>query len=208
MSSFVKVMKKYGLLFLTILLFVVTFVVLWNSDILFDNFFIILIIPFYIVLFIGIVTLLVVTVIFICKYKGYTNFISLAVLVLLVIMIIFFPFRYAKANVDMAMFDDDRMKIVEMVRNEELQEKPGSSMGFVLPDEYKKLSSDGNIVVYRNNENEQVIGFWIYRGMMSSYTQLIYSSGGEELIRRSINIDTEIIELNELRENWYYVKME
>ena len=119
-------------------------------------------------------------IVFIIKQKEYIIFIGLAVLVLLVVMILFFPFRYAKVNVELTLFDRDRTKIVEMIKNGDLQKKYSGNID--LPSGYRRLSSDGEVHVYRNDEEGQVIGFWVFREMLSSYTHLMYSSGGEDLI--------------------------
>ena len=69
---------------------------------------------------------------------------------------------------------------------------------------YKSVSSDGEIYVYQNDDN-QVISFWIFRGVLSGSTELIYTSTDEKLIyeNKSRNLITKIIKL---KEHWYYIE--
>lgn len=50
-----------------------------------------------------------------------------------------------------------------------------------------------------------MISFWIYRGVLSGNVELIYSSGGKNLIYEIKN-NSEIVKIVELDENWYYVE--
>ena len=48
-----------------------------------------------------------------------------------------------------------------------------------------------------------MIGFYIFRGLaVSGSVELVYSSGGEELIRANAH---SIEELTPLKEHWYYM---
>lgn len=69
---------------------------------------------------------------------------------------------------------------------------------------YKSVSSDVEIYVYQNDDN-QVISFWIFRGVLSGSTELIYTSTDEKLIyeNKSRNLITKIIKL---KEHWYYIE--
>ncbi|MBR3270522.1 MAG: hypothetical protein IKI59_01265 [Clostridia bacterium] len=73
----------------------------------------------------------------------------------------------------------------------------------VLPFGYKRLSASGEVFQYQNDENGQVIGFYIFRGLaVTGSVELVYSSGGEELIRANVH---SIEELTPLKEHWYYM---
>ena len=45
-----------------------------------------------------------------------------------------------------------------------------------LLDKYKKVSTSGEVAVYQNDENGKVIGFGIFKGMLSGSVQLVYST--------------------------------
>lgn len=195
-------MKKYVLLILSVLLLLVSFAAAWYGDHLFNHLFV-LAIPIDLALLICFIVLLVMSIIRIIKRKEYINFLSLAVLALLVVLIIYYPFRDARVQYELNRFEADRLEIVEMIRSHQLQ--PDGLGNVDLPAGYRRLSSDGEVFVYQNDKNGQVICFWVFRGMNSGSFELIYSSGGEELIRAkefTINIDN----IEQLKEHWYYVE--
>ena len=196
-------MKRYFLLILSVLLLIVSFAAAWYNDHLFNHLFI-LVIPIDLMLLGCFIVLLVLCIVRILKRKEYIIFLSLAVLALLVVLIFRFPFRDARVQLELNRFEADRLEIVEMIRTRQLQ--PYDSIGNVeLPAGYKRLSSDGEVFVYQNDKNGQVICFWIFRGMNSGSLELVYSSGGEELIRaHEFKINIESIE--QLKEHWYYVE--
>lgn len=45
-----------------------------------------------------------------------------------------------------------------------------------LLDKYKKVTTSGEVTVYQNDENGKVIGFGIFKGMLSVFVQLVYST--------------------------------
>ena len=193
-------MKKYVLLILSVLLLLVSFAAAWYGDHLFNHLFV-LAIPIDLALLICFIVLLVMSIIRIIKRKEYVNVWSLAVLALLVVLIFRFPFRDARVKYELNRFETDRLEIVEMLRTHQLQ--PYDSIGNVeLPAGYKRLSSDGEVFVYQNDQNGQVICFWVFRGMNSGSLELVYSSGGEEMIRAN----ETVVNMEQLKENWYYVE--
>lgn len=198
-------MKKNNLLIMSILLLLVSFATEWYGDHLFSRLFVFAF-PIYIILPTCFVVLLVMSIRRIATRKEYTNFFSITVLALLVILIMYFPFRRAKVNYELTRFEPDRLKIVEMIQNNQLP--PKDNLGNVdLPVGYGKLSSDGEVFVHQNDANGQVIGFWIFRGMLSGSVELIYSTGGEALIRATQS-GHPITKIEKLKENWYYVEMD
>ena len=193
-------MKKNVLLILSVLLLIVSFAAAWYNDHLFNHLFI-LMIPVYLMLLACFIALLVLCIVRIIKRKEYINFLSLAVLALLVVLLLKFPFRDARVKLELNRFEADRLEIVEMIRTHQLQ--PYDSIGNVeLPAGYRRLSSDGEVFVYQNDKNGQVICFWVFRGMNSGSLELVYSSGGEELIRAN----ETVVNIEQLKENWYYVE--
>lgn len=195
-------MKKNNLPIMSIFLLLVSFVTEWYGDHLFSHLFL-FVFPIYIILSTCFVVLLVISIRKIAIEKEYTNFFNIAVLALLVTLIVYFPFRRAKVNYELARFEPDRLKIVEMIQNNQL---PPDNLGNVdLPAGYGKLSSDGEVFVHQNDANGQVIGFWIFRGMLSGSVELIYSTGGEALIWANQS-GHSITKIEQLKENWYYVE--
>ena len=192
-------MKKYRLLILSALLLLVSFAAAWYGDHLFNHLFV-LAIPIDLALLICFIVLLAMSVIRIIKRKEYVNVWSLAVLALLVVLKLKFPFRDARVKLELNRFEADRLEIVEMIQSRQLQ--PDSLGNVVLPAGYKRLSSDGEAYVYQNDKNGQVICFWVFRGMLSGSCELIYSSGGEELILSNASV----VSIEQLKDCWYYVE--
>ena len=190
-------MKKNGLLLLSILLLVVSFTVHWFGDHLFSTFWV-LVFHVYLLLLGCFIALLVLTVRQIRRdRRGYAG---LAVLALLAALVVFFPFRDAKVKLELNLYDAPRQEVLEMIRTGELS--PNDGIGNIrLPMGYRRLSADGEVFLYQNDDAGQVVGFWILRAREGSH-RLIYSSGGEELIREN---EPYIMSIERLKDHWYYV---
>ena len=160
--------------------------------------------PIWIMMLITFLVLLVMNIRRIIKEKSRARIAGTAVLLLLVVVITVFPFRQAKLKAELCLYDAKRSEVVEMIRAGSLQ--PVDNIGnVVLPLGYRRVSATGEVFEYQNDENGQVIGFWIFRGMLSGSIELVYSSGGEALIRAN---DTGhfITKIEMLKEHWYYVE--
>ena len=194
-------MKKYSLLILSVLLFLLSFFAFWYSD-WFSPVLWLLAVPVLLLLLVCFVLLLVLNIRMIVKRKTWVSAAGVAVLVLMAVTLLFFPFRDAKMKLDLVRYDDERMEIIGKIKDGQL--RPRDSLGNVeLPPGYKRISSSGEVFLYQNNEEGQVIGFWIFRGLsIDGSIQLIYSTGGEELIWENV-YPIETIE--PVKENWYYV---
>ncbi len=198
-----KHMQAPSLLISSILLLVISFLVAWYNDHLFNHLFI-LVFPLYFVLFVAYIVLLVQSIRRIVKRRDHSCFVSIGVLILLAVLITRFPFRDAKVRLELNLLEEDRLEVVEMIRNDQLYPRDGIG-NIDLPMGYRRLSSDGQVFLYENDENGQVVCFWVFRGMLSGSFELIYSSGGEELIRANEN-RIGIVRIEKLKENWYYVE--
>lgn len=196
-------MKKHSLLIMSCLLLLVCFIAAWYGDHLFNHLFVFAL-PIHIVLFVCFVALLVMSIRRVVREKDRSGYLSILVLALLAVLIALFPFRDARVKYELGRFEADRLEIIRMIRSDQL--RPKDEIGnVILPAGYKRLSSDGEAFVYQNDENEQVIGFWVFRGMLSGSAELIYSSGGEELIRANES-GHPIRKIERLKENWYHVE--
>lgn len=194
-------MKKYILLFVSVIVLILSFLNSWFSDMLFDSLFIFALIP-SLVLFAGWIICLVLSVIKIIKNKNGFNIISLIVTVLTALLILFFPFREAKVRFELNLYEEERLEVIKMIEDNKLKV---DDLGNVkLPNKYKKVSTNREVSVYQNDEDGKVIGFWVFRGMLSGSVQLVYSTGGEEIIRSS-EIEHPIVSIDKLKDNWYYV---
>ena len=194
-------MKKYILLFVSAIVLILSFLNSWFSDMLFDSLFIFALIP-SLVLFVGWIICLVLSVIKIIKNKNVFNIISLIVTVLTALLILFFPFREAKVRLELNLYEEEYLEIIRMIEDNKI--KVDDLGNAKLPDKCKKVSTSGEVAVYQNDEDGKLIGFWVFRGMLSGSVQLVYSTGGEQLIRSS-DIEHPIVSIDKLKDNWYYV---
>ena len=194
-------MKKYIFLITSVIVMILSFLNSWFSDQMLDSLFIFALIP-SLVLFVGWIICLVLSVIKIIKNKNVFNIISLIVTVLTALLILFFPFRESKVRLELNLYEEERLEIIKMIEDNKLKV---DDLGNVkLPNKYKKVSTSGEVAIYQNDEDGKVVAFWIFRGMLSGSVQLVYSTGGEEIIRSS-EIEHPIVSIDKLKDNWYYV---
>lgn len=127
------------------------------------------------------------------------------ILILLIIIVLFFiPFRELKARILLNKQPQELQQVISLVETNSLEIDERKNA--LLPKSFSKSLNMKEIVVYKNEENKTVIGFWIFRGMMSSSNLLIYSSSSKKLIKESLT--TKIISIKELKEHWYYVTID
>ena len=194
-------MKKYILLITSVIVMILSFLNSWFSDQMLDSLFIFALIP-SLVLFVGWIICLVLSAIKIIKNKNVFNIISLIVTVLTALLILFFPFRESKVRLELNLYEEERLEIIKMIEDNKLKV---DDLGNVkLPNKYKKVSTSGEVAIYQNDEDGKVVAFWIFRGMLSGSVPLVYSTGGEEIIRSS-EIEHPIVSIDKLKDNWYYV---
>ena len=194
-------MKWYRPFFFTIFALFLNIICFWYADVLFNRFFVLGVIPILIAL-----VLLLACAVFsvICVIRGRErrqSVLSLMICVLTVIMIVVFPFRMAKVKMELTLFEKDRLQVIEQIVDGQLT--PDKYRNLQLPRKYRRLSSDGTVHVYRNDE-EQVICFWVFRGMLSGSIQLMYSSLDESLIWDQETAHP-IESIEQLKEHWYLV---
>ena len=194
--------KKYSNLILSILILIFSFIKCWYADYLLNLLFV-----FYIIL-----DLILLISYFIClitniqSLKQKINVINISttiILVIIAILVLFFPFRDTKIKHELNLYEKDRLEVIDMIKNNEL--KSDEIGNVTLPNKYKKLSTSGQVFIYQNSDKEQVIGFWVFRGILSGSIEVIYSTGGEELIKSYLK-DYTITDIEKLKDNWYYVE--
>lgn len=192
-------MKKYYNLILSILLFVVLFLKNWFSDELINTLFALygLLNLFLFVIFMKFFIYMT------KKLNNKINIISFVILIFSILFIIFFPYRYVKTNLEFKLFKNERLEIVRMIKNGDLISDEYNNVK--LPKKYKKVSVSKEVYVLQNNEEGQVIKFWIFRGLQSGSISLIYSTGDEKLIKENEG-GHPIISIEKIEENWFYVR--
>lgn len=142
---------------------------------------------------------------FICLYKiikkkEIVNIISICILILALII------NNITFNVDFVrnFFDklEKRTEVVNLIKEGKLVS--GDNNDIKLPKEYKNVSADGKVSVLKNDEDNQIIGFWISRGINTDGKLYIYSSKGKDAIIEEFG--EEYCEVEHLyNDTWFYV---
>lgn len=108
-----------------------------------------------------------------------------------------------KARKNLEQNENELLEVIELVKNEKLEQNYGTL--HKIPDKYSKLTKDGLIVVYQNDDDGVQIGFYVFRGMQTGSCYLMYSSGGEDMIKKNES-GHPIIQIENFDGNWYYVE--
>lgn len=195
-------MDSYKQLKISIILFVLLFLCGWYGDELISSLFVISTM-IDIVLFVALIVFLIFSILTLMKnHKAIVNYVTFSILLASLIMTLFFPFRTAKVEVDLIVYENKRNTIIEMVKNNELE--IDNMKNAKLPKKYRRVSTSGEITIYQNNSEGIVVGFWVHRGMLSGSSELIYSTGGDELIRKNEG-GHPIESIKKMKEHWYFV---
>ena len=197
--------KKYSLLISSILYFIFVFLLFWFindlGNFVYIFFFIPIVIPIIFFIFIYI-TLIIKSIENIIKKKNYIDVLSILILLFCTYLQFNFPFEEEKLKLEWNIYNDKRYKVIELVKKDKLG-CIGNTISAPLPDNLKKVSQTGEILIYKSNKKKQVIGFFINRGMLSGSTLLIYSSNGKKDILDNVS---DIITIKKIKNNWYFVK--
>lgn len=195
-------MKKNDALMFSIVAFGISFGAFWFSDVLIDRFFVFGFIPMAVAVLSLLVSFIVSIITVFRKPSVYKSYLAVAVSVFSVLVLLYFPFRDAKVHLELELYDKARSQVVEMVKSGDIISEDWGNAA--LPARFRHLSSDGNIFIYQNDE-EQVISIWVFRGLLSGSVQLIYSSQDESLIYKN-ETPHEIESIDKLKEHWYLVE--
>ncbi len=195
-------MKKNFAVIRSICVFTVSFLSFWFADDLFNRLFVLGLLPLVVSVLYLLGSLIVSMVAIIRKPSVLKNYLPFVISLISIIVLLNFPFRNAKVKLELKLYDKGRTRIVEMVKSGDIISNDWGNAE--LPDRFDHLSSDGNIFIYQNDD-EQVISFWVFRGMLSGSVQLIYSSKDENLIFEN-ETEHSIVSIEKLKEHWYLVE--
>lgn len=130
--------------------------------------------------------------------------IPLIILVITISLIAFVPSDIIKAKLEYELYSDKRMEIITSIQKNELSDDVIGNVR--LPIKYRFFSSDGEVHIYENDADGTVVGFWVFRGIMTSpYTSVIYTSYDTMITCATLG-GGEIYDILELGKHWYCVK--
>ena len=194
--------KKYFLLICSLLYLIISFIYSWFKYDLENIISIFCIIPMLILLIIYFI-ILINCLKNIFNDKKYFDIITIIILILCVFIQFYFPFEESKLKLEWDTYKDKRYEIIKLVKEDKLK-KIEDTQAYTLPDNLKKISQTGEVLVYKNDKYVQVIGFFIIRGMIFSGSKLlVYSSNNKNDILDNIS---NINEINKIKDNWYYIE--
>lgn len=122
-----------------------------------------------------------------------------------VIFIIFFPINKVVLNLDFEKHREDRDAVVKKVMEGTLTSNVSYNDSVIhLPEEYGALSKGGGDIVIDKKNDEMLILFFTFRGLLDSFSGFVYSSSGEK--PRSGDFGGDFIEIEPLAEHWYFVR--
>ena len=195
--------NKKLLLVLTIVSFILIFIYNWFITSLLDIFF-----GYLLIISLGLIILFILlfskVINELKKDKCLINIISFIILILTILLVLFFPFREVKFKLEFKLYDDKREEVIRLLQNNKLYiDNDGNC---ILPNKLDMVSEDGKIMVYKNDDNGLLIGFWIFRGIGTSSELLVDSSLDKEFIKD--NLGSDILSVKDLNDKWYYVVIE
>lgn len=186
--------KKQACIFSVIIL-IVNLLVIWFKD----NIFIL----DYFVLKFALFIIAIICLAYSVKGKYKAPIIITILSFILPFILFFLPLREMRANLEFNLFLKYRLDAIEMIKNNELKTDDGLTY---LPKKYCFTSVDCEAVTYQNDD-DQMIGFFVSRGFVNTgSTEIIYSTGGEKLIKKVLyKTIPDDLYIKKLKTNWYYV---
>lgn len=185
--------------FLSISYFIFFFLTRWYTDDII-SIISILIIPLYFLIFLmHNFTLYQIIKRIINNHKKILNYIPLIILFIGTIISLIVPSRETKMMYELKIYEKKRIEIVKKIKTNKL--KPYFQKNIKLPFGYKRISSQGEVYVYKNDKEAAIIGFWIMRGIYIGPSSSIIYSDVEE-IEKYIPLLTY---KRKLKKNWYYI---
>ncbi|MCA0149962.1 hypothetical protein LCD52_14275 [Rossellomorea vietnamensis] len=123
---------------------------------------------------------------------------------LTVIFLFFFPFTQVVLNMDYENNRADRETVVKKVREGAITPNvPYNDSVIHLPEEYEALSRGGGDILVEKKNEEMLVLFFTFRGILDSFSGFVYSTSGNEPL--SGDFGGDFIELEKLDKHWYYV---
>lgn len=123
-------------------------------------------------------------------------------IMLFVLSCIMRPINEAKINSNFEEKLELRKQVIEKIQTCEIQVEDKRA---ILSEEDKEVSSKGYVYVHVSNEDETVIEFIYHGGFPDEGQSFIYSSGGEELIKKYIN-ESLYHYIDKFADDWYFVQ--
>lgn len=124
----------------------------------------------------------------------------MAVQVITLLLLFFFPFNQIILNIDFKSNMLERQEVVAMVKNHTLKPNISYNASLIhLPAKYTHLSKGGGEIIVEKYGEEYNVFFFTFRGILDNYSGFVYTSNDV------IFFEEDIKETEKLNENWYFV---
>ena len=160
-----------------------------------------LMMPVWLVLFGFFIVITVRAIFHLFKYK---NWQPIAIQVITILFLFYFPFTKVMLDLDFKMHKTERDKVASMVESGKLiHNVPDSPSLIKLPKRYDQLSKGGGEVIAVHTGDRLTILFFTYRGMLDNFSGFVYSPNGPKSIEK--DLDEDFVEIEKLAKDWYFV---
>jgi len=197
-------MKKYILLIISIIIFIIKFLDNWFRHELLDLGFLQFLFYSFLV-FICTIVLFVLILIKINNKKGSNEDRFALCFLCATFCFLFIPMQEVRTRVEFKSLLDERIKVIEKIKaGDLLPNKYGEIVD--LDKEYKKASPCNRVEVYKNDDDGVIISFYlVYGGTLGNDVELIYTTGGKESIMENKKDISSYDLIVQLKEEWFYV---
>lgn len=159
------------------------------------------ILPIWLIVFGFFAVVTVRTVIHMFKKK---EWIPVAVQVVTILLLMFFPFTKIVLDLDFKTNKSEREKVVQMVENGTLIPNVSHDSTLLqLPKKYRHLSKGGGEIVVEKKATGYSVLFFTYRGILDNFSGFVYVPNDQKPLKN--DFDGDFIEIEKLDKNWYWV---
>lgn len=134
-------------------------------------------------------------------------FLPLTINILFFVLILLLPLNKIRNRIEFAIHKKQFEKAVNFVLSEQI-ERTRFPETFTLPEEYKNLSVGGGEVIVINKNTQKGVFFYTFRGVPDGRIGFLKIIGNENINDFSKLLFNEVIEVNELGNNWYFINGE
>lgn len=160
-----------------------------------------LMLPIWFVVFGFFIIITVKTITNLLKNKDWKPF---TIQLITILLWLFFPFTQVMLDLDFKMNKSDREEVVKMVENGTLKPNVSYDSSLIqLPEKYDQLSKGGGEIVIEKSDNNYLILFFTFRGILDNFSGFVYSPNDKKPSQS--DFDGEFIQIEKLDENWYFV---
>ena len=160
-----------------------------------------IILPIWLIVFgfFGVVT--VRTIIYLFKFKEWR---PVAIQVVTILLLLFFPFTRIILDLDFKLHKTEREKVIQMVENGTLKPNVSHDSTLIhLPKEYQHLSKGGGEIIVERNANSYSVLFFTYRGILDNFSGFVYVPNDQRPYKN--DFDGDFKEIKKFYKNWYWV---